>query len=153
MGGDIPYGAVQGNKLKHRMTGAVKRHSDENSFITISPNNHGNARSVRVSYCSVNNSSFPAQFEEGCPYGRDGEDFIKHMVQDGTVLSDGTIEIPEGHLSKSERAGLGHSNPVAFVSENKRLLRDILDILIGLTPNNSGFYPRSVSKARNGQSP
>ena len=50
VGGDIPYGAVEGNKLKHRMIGVVKRHSDENSFITVSPNNHGNARSVRHSH-------------------------------------------------------------------------------------------------------
>ena len=27
VGGDIPYGAVEGNKLKHCMIGVVKRHS------------------------------------------------------------------------------------------------------------------------------
>jgi len=84
--GDVPCGAVEGNKLKHRVTGAAKRHSDESAFVTISPNNHGNARSIRLSHSSVDNKTFPAKFEDGCPHGRDGEDFIRHLVQDGVVM-------------------------------------------------------------------
>jgi len=148
VGGDVPYGAVEGNKLKHRAIGTSKRYADQTTFLTISPNNHGNARSIRLSHSSVDNKTFPAKFEDGCPYGRDGEDFIRHLVQDGVVMSDGTIDIPEGYLSKSERAALGHSNPVAFVSENKRLLYDILDILIGITPDNAGFYPRKEGESK-----
>ena len=147
-GGDIPYGAVEGSKLKHRIVGCTKRYADNTEFLTVSPNNQGNARSIRVCFYSVNNHSFPAKFEEGCHYGKDGEEFIEHLVKDATLLSEGNIEVPPGYLNKSARAGLGHSNPIAFVQENKKLLFDILDILLGITPDNSGFFPKTAGRSK-----
>ena len=79
--------------------------------------------------CTSKQKTFPAKFEDGCPCETDGQDFIEHMVHDGVVLSEGVVDIPEGHITKSQRAGLGYSDQVAFVSENKRLLFEILDIL------------------------
>jgi len=43
---------------------------------------------------------------------------------------------------------LGHSNPIAFVQENKKLLFGMLDILLGITPDNPGFFPKTAGKSK-----
>ena len=133
--------------MKHRAIGLMQRYSQGTEFVTISPNNRGNARGVRLCYQTTNNKNFPSDFEPGCPFGEDGEDFLSHMVKDSTMISEGFIALP-GYISGSERAALGNANPIAFVYENKRLLFDILDILFGLTPANAGFFSKAAGSSR-----
>jgi len=135
-GKEVPYGAVEGSKLKHRMLGSSNRYATDSCFLTLSPTNLDNPRSIRLAFCTKANGSFPATFENQCPYGRDGVDFMEQM--DGvSVLSQGVIMLP-----KAERARLATSNPVAFVMENRRLLYDVLNILLKMPVEDEGFYSK-----------
>jgi hypothetical protein len=77
------------------------------------------------------------------PFGKDGVEFQDHFLEDHSeLLSEGVIHLP-GHFTKSERSSLGQNNPVAFVTENKRLLFHLLDILVGLKPEGAGYFAKS----------
>lgn len=144
-GKNVQYGAVEGSNLKHRAIGLVKRYSAPTCFLTISPTNLDNPRSLRLSFRTMDNKSFPAVFEPGCPYGEDGTSFIHHLAQHSVERSSGVVHVPEPAITKSKRTRLGMSNPIAFVQENKNLLSDIVSILIGLPIEGSGFYSSSAA--------
>ena len=59
------------------------------------------------------------------------------------MISEGTILVPDGLLTRADRADLAMNNPVAFVLENKILLNDILSTLIGLDPEDHAFYGKN----------
>jgi len=89
------------------------------------------------------NTKFPAVFESGCCHGENGEDFIKHLIDNAEEISAGTITIPQGYITKSDRAAVAKKNPMSFVEENKKMLFDILAILFGLTPEDKGFFSKT----------
>ena len=134
-GKDVPYGAMQGTRFKHRAFGLCRRFGPSTTFLTLSPSNQDNARAVRMALRTVSNTEFPAVFEEGCPYGESGEEFLQHLLDKSNVVAEGDIRIP-----KSERARLAMTNPVAYVQENKDLLHDIMNILLGLTLEDQHSY-------------
>ena len=150
VGRDVPYGAVEGRKLKHRCLAMVNRCSKPTVFLTMSPENIGNPRSLRLALKTVSNDAFPAVFNHGCQWGENGEEFLQNIMsapENSSTLSEGVVQLPP-LLSKSHRAGLAKDNPVSFVSENKRMLFDILDILIGLKPEGSGHFSLSAGSSK-----
>ena len=142
---DISYGVLEGSRLKQRAYGCMFRSSIFNIFLTISPQNIGNPRSLRLSCQTVDNTKFPAVFNEECEFGTSGEDFINYMAEHAQVISEGDIILPEGIFNKADRSRLSAENPVAFVLENKMMLNDILGILIGLPPDIPEYYSQFQS--------
>ena len=143
VGRDVDWGALEGSKMKHRCMGLNSRYSSMTCFFTLSPNNLANPRSVRLACKTISNVEFPAIFHEGCSYGSNGVEFLKHIeVHERHSHSEGVIQLPEA-FTKSRIASLAKNNPIAFVTENKKMLYQIVNILIGLTPSGSG-YRRSV---------
>ena len=151
VGRGVPYSPVEGKQMKHRCLGLCNRYSTMNCFFTLSPNNLGNPRSIRLA-CNIvegspANERFPAVFHDGCSVGENGVEFIEHLErQQHKVLSEGDIILPE-EFTKSWIAARGKNNPVAFVSENKKMLQAIIDILVGLTPEGSGFRASEEGKS------
>ena len=133
---NVAYGALEGTKLKHRIIGSAKRFSANSTFLTFSPANLDNPRALRMTFRTANNGTFPSTFEDGCPYGATGTEFMENM-QDFPVVTEGNITLP-----KSDRAGRTVDNPVAFVMENKQLLHDILTILLGVPVEDKGFFTK-----------
>jgi hypothetical protein len=66
---NIPYSAVEGSKFKWRARALNRRYGPPTCFLTISPTNLDNPRSIRMSYHTISNEQFPAVFEENCPHG------------------------------------------------------------------------------------
>ena len=85
---------------------------------------------------------FPAKFEEGCPYGENEVDFLRRL-NESTIAAEGVITLPE-HV----RAAAAATNPVAFVMENKMLLHDIMNLLIGLPPESEAYYGKTRGQSR-----
>ena len=147
-GKDVPYGVVEGTKLKHNSIGSTNRYSPSTGFLTLSFENLSNPRSVRMAYRTLDNNQFPAQFPNGCPYGSSGEDFVQYMVENANVVSEGNVTLPpDVVISLSERAKLATENPVAFVEENKAILYDVMTILIGLPLENAEYYSKTDGEA------
>lgn len=144
---DVSYGAAEGAKFQWRAMEMNKRFSCPNCFLTISPTTLDNPRGIRLAFRTVNNSSFPAEFEEGCKYGKDPEDFIRRLREFTTVVSEGFVRLPGGCITKAERADLAMRNPVAFVQENKTLLSDILSILLGFSIEDEAFFGRNEGES------
>ena len=135
-GKGVAYGAVEGTTFKHQMLGCNRRYAPVTCFLTLSPANLDNPRSIRCCFRTVSNTRFPAVFEAGCPYGEDGLDFMRHMDDNyDDVTTEGVITLP-----LAERARKSIANPVAFVAENKRLLQCVLTYLLGVSPEARGFY-------------
>ena len=145
-GKKVEYGAVEGTTFKHHCLALTQRYSQPLGFLTISPNNLGNSRSVRLCFRTIDNENFPAVFQEGCEYGDNEAEFIRHLVEDAELVSQGMVHAP-GFIGKSERAAMAKDNPVAFVQENKKLLFDVMDIILGLKLENKGFYSRSEGRS------
>ena len=137
-GKGVAYGAVEGTTFKHQMLGCNRRYGPVTCFLTLSPANLDNPRSIRCCFRTVSNTKFPAVFEAGCPYGANGLDFLNHMEDNyDDVTTEGVIALP-----RALRARKSIANPVAFVAENKRLLRCILTYLLGVSPEARGFYSK-----------
>lgn len=137
-GKDVSYGATEGSSLKHQVIGCTKRFSTPNCFLTISPSTLSNPRCIRLASNFKNNKCFPSIFESGCPSGEDGSAFMRSFGNNGTISSTGGVI----HLPKDFRARLSISNPASFVAELKILLFDVMHLLLGVRPENPGFYGR-----------
>ena len=136
---DVPYGALEGKTLKHKLLGKAYRYSPPVCFLTLSPGTIDNPRSVRLAISVNTNEEFPSVFEEGCPYGSNGTDFANNMAG---LLSEATIQLP-----KAKRAQMANGNPVAFVQEYKHLISDVLAILLRLNIEEKGYYSRFDSES------
>ncbi|CAB9509762.1 Inherit from euNOG: Conserved hypothetical protein [Seminavis robusta] len=149
----IPYSALEGTNLKHRLLGTSYRYSAPTCFLTISPGTVDNPRSVRLAFSTKSNEEFPSVFEEECPYGSNGADFADAMMGTGSrsgesgsspaIIAEATVRLP-----KSKRAEMSIENPVAFVHEYKILLNDILTILIGVNIEGKGYYSKLDCRSR-----
>ena len=124
-----------------------KRFSCASCFLTISPANLDNPRSIQLAFHSRDNKTFPAMFEEGCSYGSDGENFMKHLRDGSSLVSEGVIRLPKSVITKAKRADLAMNNPVAYVQENKTLLNDIMSILLGFSVEDEGYYTCTESQS------
>lgn len=142
---NINYGAMEGTTFNWTAHEMAKRFSAATCFLTISPTDFDNPRGLRLSFASSDNKTFPAQFSSDCPFGTDPEDFVARLRSAATLQNQqtGHINLPEGYITKSRRANLAMQNPVAFVKQNKMLLRDILSLLLGLPLEDSGFYNKT----------
>ncbi|CAB9503076.1 Inherit from KOG: DNA helicase [Seminavis robusta] len=132
---NISYGALEGSGLKLRMVGCSNRYIAPTCFLTLSPECLGNPRAIRLAYGMRNNYEFPAQFESGCKFGRNGEEFLNSFLEDSSILSEGTITLP-----RAVRSELATENPVASVQEHRALLYHILNILLKLPIEHEGYY-------------
>ena len=148
-GKNVSYGAVEGRRLSHLFVGTTNRYSAPTCFLTISAENLSNVRSIRMSFRTLDNESFPADFDEKFPCGRTGKEFIDYMVTNGRVISEGEVLLPPGMVfNKAGRSKLASDNPIAFVQENKILLNDILSILLGLPIDGKEYYSRTEGSYR-----
>ena len=138
---NVPYSAVGGAKFEWYAMEMNKRFSAPNNFLTISPSNLDNPRSIRLAFSTTSNHEFPAQFDDS-PYGCSPDDFIRRLQQNSQVESEGNIRLPPGLINRLMRADLAMNNPVAFVLESKMILNDVLSILIGLDPEDMAFFSR-----------
>ena len=139
---EVSYGTLEGASLKHRLLHSTYRHSAPSIFLTSSLDNHGNPRSIRLAMGIKNNQRFPCKFDESSPHGSNGDEFADSMINDQSLLAEGTVALP-----KSRRAEMAMENPVAFVQEQKSLISDMLSILLGVKIEGKGHYSRSESSS------
>ena len=135
-GRDISYGAVEARFLKSKLMESAKRYGPYSGFLTFSFSDLDNPRSIRAAFSSFSNTSFPAVFEDGCPQGNDGKDFMERLRAASQEESSGFIHTSTPNWS--DRAEAAMSNPVAFVAESKALIHDVCSILLGIPPED--FY-------------
>ena len=147
-GANVTYGAVEGHRFKWKANGLNKRYGPPTCFLTISPTNLDNPRSIRMSFSTLNNETFPASFQQDCPFGTNSKDFVRLLQEHSSLQSVGEIKLPDHIINKSRRAQIAMDNPVAFVQENKRLLNDVLSCLLGLDPEDAAFFHTSESRSK-----
>lgn len=138
----VSYGTLEGMQLKHNLLAKSYRYSPPTGFFTISPVTSSNPRGVRLALKVLTNDSFPSVFEEGCPYGANGNEFAESMLAEIPTLAEGYI-----NLSPSKRAEMAIEDPVAFVQEYKNLLNDILTILLGVNLEGRAYYSKLDSQS------
>ena len=121
------YGCFEGKKLKAMLVESCKRYRPPSAFLTFNFDDINNPRAIRASFATVNNRSFPAVFEQDCPYGVDGYDFISKMRKSGNEVGSGVVD-----LSPEYRASLAKDDPITFVSETRELLVHVCEIMLGV---------------------
>ena len=77
---------------------------------------------------TVDRTKFPANLHN---IEEDGVSFVDKLLQEATVVGEGNIPIPLGY---SARAQAAMDNPIAHVTMYKKLVHDVLEVLIGITP-------------------
>ena len=125
----------------------AERYQAPSSFVTLSFADLSNPRSIRGTFRTVNNRTFPAVFNEGSEHGSNGEEFMQHLLKSSTIAADGNIQFrkPIGH-SYSERARAGIDDPITFVSESKTMINDVCCLLFGVPLEN--FYAKTDGISR-----
>ena len=138
VGKDISYGFMESSKLKSQVSEQCKRYGAANSFITLSFADMDNPRSLRASSYTIDNTKFPAVY--------DGEDFMNRLRNASTLVSEGSIDLPEGEYNRSGRAKAAMDNPVSYVTESKAMINDFCSLLLGIPPE--GFFAMTDSQSR-----
>ena len=138
MGSDMSYGYNESNKVASMTTELTKRKSTPTAFVTFSFNDIGNPRAIRAAFRTVDNTKFPAVFEDGSSYGNSAEAFMDKIMKASVLVSEGDVVGPG--LSRGERAAAAMKDPVAFVAESKSLIHDVCAILFGIPPE--GFFAK-----------
>jgi len=108
-------------------------HGGTSTFLTISLDDLNNPNAYRMTHRSMDNISFPAIVNDNAAF--------LHAIEEGTVLGSGNIAVD---CSKSARAKAAMENPVAYVSEFKATVSDILTILLGLPPKGMAQVDRKT---------
>jgi hypothetical protein len=124
---NVPYGCFEGKKLKALVCEMCKRYRPPSAFLTFNFDDINNARAIRASYVTYSNTRFPSVFEDGCPFGADGFEFIERMKSYGDDGGDSHIDLSEGF-----RASLAKDDPLTFVSEIRETLVHVCEILLGI---------------------
>ena len=140
-GKDINYGAMEKNKLKSIILETQKRMQAPFCFLTLNMEDVHNPRSIRACAKTVDNKHFPAVFEDDCPYGKDGTDFMEYLNSVGETVGEGEID-----FSATGRARMAMDDPITFVEETKQMLNDVCSILLGIPPED--FYSALESESR-----
>ena len=110
-------------------------------FLTLNMEEVHNPRSIRACAKTVDNKHFPAIFENGCPYGKDGTEFMEYLQSIGETVGEGQID-----FSAPARAKMAMDDPITFVEETKQMLNDVCSILLGIPPED--YYAALESKSR-----
>ena len=140
-GKDINYGFGQGNKVKAYILETQKRMQSPFCFLTLTTEDVHNPRSIRACIRTVDNKHFPAIFENGCPYGEDGEGFMRHLSNVGEAIGEGQID-----FSEKSRAKMAIDDPISMVEETKQMLNDVCSLLLGIPPED--YYAALDSESR-----
>jgi hypothetical protein len=140
-GKDINYGAMEANKVKSFILETQKRMQAPFCFLTLNMEEVHNPRSIRACARTVDNRHFPAVFEEGCPYGENGTQFMEYLKTVGKVVGEGQID-----FSEAGRAKMAMDDPITFVEETKQMLNDVCSLLLGIPPEE--FYAALDSESR-----
>ncbi len=133
-GKQTSYGAVESNSSVTKIREMSRKFGAPSIFITICPDDLNNPYAFRLSFKTINNECFPATL----PKGNDVDalqaklDYLKILKHDTQFDTSGTV-YPCGLKS---RAKMAMENPVAYVSQYKKVLVDILTVLIGIPPQN-----------------
>jgi energy-coupling factor transporter ATP-binding protein EcfA2 len=141
------YTTVNGKFNMMQMVDMSRFYGPPCGFFTLSFADTENPRALRTSYHSMNNTSFPAMFEEGCVHGGDATEFMKLLYEASSVQSSGNVVLPV-HLehTREYRANSARNNPIAYVAESKKMISDFCSILLGLPPEN--FFGSDEGQSR-----
>ena len=140
-GRNINHGSMEGNKVKSFILETQKRMQTPFCFLTLNMEEIHNPQSIRACACTVDNKHFPAVFEEGCPYGESGAEFMEYLRTVGETVGEGEID-----FSEPARAKMAMDDPITFVEETKQMLNDVCSLLLGIPPEE--FYSALDSTSR-----
>ena len=124
------FGAMEYNSSITEAMALTQQFGPASVFLTISPNDVSNPASFRLAFRNVDNMQFPAN----APH-----DFIEAMEKQSTYVGEGHMRIPTDYETKYSKA---NNNPFAVVEEYRRLVENVLGILVGIKNVNS--YSRTT---------
>ena len=109
-----------------------RRFGASSQFLTLTFNDAQHPTSVRLTFRNHSNKEFPAVADE---------DFFKALEEGSTYCGSGEIDCSWGNLTTRITG-----NPVASVVAYKRVVMDILTILLGMSPANTNGDERRALK-------
>ena len=133
-GKDIAYGPMEMAKLKSYVLESCNRYGPCSSFLTLSFSEPNNTRGLRATFSTIDNAKFPATFHDGCEFGSTPGEFMANIRAASCRASSGEIPAANQDLTELRRANMVKNNPVAFVSESKAMIYDVLALLLGISP-------------------
>jgi hypothetical protein len=145
-GKDISYGPMEMAKLKSYVLESCNRYGPCSSFLTLSFSEPNNTRGLRATFRTIDNTKFPATFHSGCEFGNTPEAFMDKIRAASYRTSSGDIQVPSEDLTEPRRADMVRDNPVAFVSESKAMIYDVMALLLGIAPED--IYAESEGDSR-----
>ena len=113
------FGAFDNSTSIPEAIALSQQHWGASVFLTISPDDISNVSSFRLTFRSTNNKDFPSHVTP---------EFIDAIKNESTYLGSGNTSVPTDYSVKARRA---MANPVAVVREYKRLVDNVLSILVG----------------------
>jgi hypothetical protein len=128
------YGAMEPSIVTTKIYQYSRRYSAPSVFLTMALDDKNNGNALRMTYRSVDNDTFPARVRamEGDGNQIHG-DLLKCLREESTLEGVGRIDLP---CRPDDRAKAAMENSVAYMTEYKAILIDVLSILIGIPPSN-----------------
>ena len=118
--GNLAYGALERKKSVTRILSMSRFYGPASTFLTLAPDDINNPTAFRATFRNTNNVDFPSLAPDT---------FFDSLRENSSFLGNGTIPIP---CSYADRARAMANNPVTAAWEYRRLIKAVLQILIGI---------------------
>jgi hypothetical protein len=142
----MQYTTLSGSFNMMQILDMARRYGPPSCFLTLSFCDAKNVRALRATYRTINNKQFPAIFELNCPHGTNVKEYMKLLYEASMEQSNGTMRMHPEH-SREFRADRARKNPVAYVTESKKMISNFCSVLLGLSPEDF-FYSNEGTTRR-----
>ena len=139
------YGAIQPHFITAKIYELSRRYGSASTFLTMSLDEKNNGSAFRMTFRTLNNETFPARLktmEEESTGSQTHGDLLKCLREESTLEGVGRVNIP---CRPYDRARAAMESPVAYVTEYKAVIVDVLSTLIGIPPSNISLAERHMT--------
>jgi hypothetical protein len=142
------YGAVEKSVSITKLMEMGRRFGSPSIFVTISPDDLNNPFAYRLTFRSIDNKMFPAHLSGETTNNDPNFDaeaaFLTDLEKHTTFEGIGVVK----PCSLKDRSVAAINNPVAYMTEYKRVLIDVLSILLGIPPQNISTSTTTIAHRR-----
>jgi len=119
-GRNTSFGSMERQSGVSHMTAMTRKYGPASTFVTIAPDDISNLTGFRLTFRSINNTSFPATMTK---------DDVDKIRQGSDIIGEGNVKLPTSYRNRVKAV---INNPHASSKEYKKLIEQVFGILVNI---------------------